>query len=319
MLITASAIVAAVPMLTYLLIIWRLDRYDPEPFKLVLQNYLWGAVGAIVFSIIGSVLFTYIISFFTPDKTELEYYSTIIVAPVIEEFMKGIFLFIIVVNRRFDNLTDGIVYGGAIGLGFGMTENFIYFVSFGESIGGWVAIVIVRTLFSAVMHCVSTGTFGAFLGTAKFKSASSKILLTLAGYSSAVLIHFTWNATVSFRSTAPLGFIILGITILIFISVFLFAVAGERKIILKQLKLEAGIGTIPIEHLIILSSSKRNISGWIDEKIRKIYISAATTLAFRKMQSEKSKGASKNSYLEEVNIYRQFIKNILETNSGRYE
>ncbi len=313
MLIFASALAAIIPMFTYLLIIWRLDRYDKEPFKFVLQNYFWGAFGAIIFSIIGSVFFSYLLSFFTTDKEALDRFGTILVAPVVEEFMKGVFLLMIVTYRKFDNLTDGIVYGGAIGLGFGMTENFLYFISYGETLGGWIAIVIIRTLFSAVMHCVSTGTFGAFLGIAKYKPVPSKIILTLTGYFVAVLIHFTWNLTVSFHSTAPLGFVIMGGTIVLFVVVFLSTVSGERKIILNELKSEAELGTIPVNHLEILSSSRRNINGWIDERIRKTYISAATTLAFRKMQSEKSTGESRKSYLAEINIYRQFIKSILGT------
>jgi protease PrsW len=311
MLIFASALAAIIPMLSYLLIIWQLDRYDKEPFKLVLQNYFWGAFGAIIFSIIGSIFLSYIFSLFSTSPAEIEKFSTIIAAPIVEEFMKGVFLLMIMSYRKFDNLTDGIVYGGAIGLGFGMTENFLYFISNGETLSGWIAIVIIRTLFSAVMHCVSTGTFGAFLGIAKYKPTQSKLMLAFAGYFVAVIIHFTWNLTVTFHSTAPLGFIIMGITIVLFITVFLSTVSGERKIILKELKSEAELGTIPDSHLEILSSPKRNNNGWIDEKIRKTYISAATTLAFRKMQLEKSTGESRKSYLAEVNIYRQFIKNIL--------
>ena len=319
MLIFASALAAIVPMFTYLLIIWKLDRYDKEPFKLVLQNYFWGAFGAIIFSIIGSVFLSYIFSLFTTNQIEIERFSTVIAAPIVEEFMKGVFLLMIVSYRKFDNLTDGIVYGGAIGLGFGMTENFLYFISFGETLSGWIAIVIIRTLFSAVMHCVSTGTFGAFLGIAKYKSTNSKIFFALAGYFVAVLIHFTWNLTVSFQSTAPAGFILMGITIILFIIIFLTTIAGEKKIIFKELKAESELGTIPLNHLAILSSPQRNHNGWIDEKIRKTYISAATTLAFRKMQLEKSTGESRKSYLTEVNIYRQFIKEILKAKSDLNE
>ena len=319
MLIFASALAAVIPMFAYLLIIWKLDRYDKEPFKLVLQNYFWGAFGAIIFSIIGSVFLSYIFSLFTTNQKEIDHFGTIVAAPIVEEFMKGVFLLMIVSYRKFDNLTDGIVYGGAIGLGFGMTENFLYFISFGETLSGWIAIVVIRTLFSAVMHCVSTGTFGAFLGVAKYKPTSSKILYALAGYFVAVLIHFTWNLTVSFHSTAPVGFIIMGITIILFVIIFLTTIAGERKIIFKELHAEAEIGTIPTNHLAILSSPKRNHYGWIDEKIRKTYIRAATTLAFRKMQLEKSTGESRKSYLAEVNIYRQFIKEILKAKSDLNE
>lgn len=313
MLILISAMAAIIPMLAYLLLIWWFDRYDREPFKLVLQNYLWGSVGAIIFAILGSIIFTSILSQFLSNKGQLNYLGTVVTAPIVEEITKGIFLLITVTNRKFDNMTDGIVYGGAIGLGFGMTENFLYFVSFGTSLSDWIAIVIIRTLFSAVMHCVSTATFGAFLGYAKFKSTSYKIFFPLIGILIAMFIHFSWNFTVSFKSTAPLGFLFMAITIIIFIAIFFASVIGERKIIITELLPEVDSGLIPRAHLSILGSTHRNNKGWIDEHIRKPYIKAATSLAFRKMQQKASKGLSREYYEGEVNNYRQFIKNLFTT------
>ena len=310
MLILISALAAIVPMLAYLLFIWWFDRYDREPFKLVLQNYLWGSVGAIIFAILGSILFTSILSQFVTNTGQLNYLGTVVTAPVVEEITKGIFLLITVTNRKFDNMTDGIVYGGAIGLGFGMTENFLYFISFGTSLSNWISIVIIRTLFSAVMHCVSTATFGAFLGYAKFKSTAYKIFFPIIGILIAMFIHFSWNFTVSFKSTAPLGFLFMAITIIIFIAIFFASVVGERKIIISELLPEVEAGLIPQDHLRILSSTLRNNKGWIDESIRKLYIKAATSLAFRKMQQKESKGLSRDYYEGEVNNYRQFIKNL---------
>jgi len=53
----------------------------------------------------------------------------VLVAPLVEETTKGIYLFKTAKGFEIDNITDGLVYGGAIGLGFGMTENFFYFLS----------------------------------------------------------------------------------------------------------------------------------------------------------------------------------------------
>jgi RsiW-degrading membrane proteinase PrsW (M82 family) len=310
MLIFTSALAAIIPMAAYLVFIWWYDRYDREPFKLVLLNYLWGAIGAIIFAVLGSLLFSSILSEFVSNKDELNYLGTIAIAPVVEEITKGIFLLITVTNKKFDNMTDGIVYGGAIGLGFGMTENFLYFISYGTTISNWITIVIIRTLFSAVMHCVSTATFGAFLGLAKFKATGYKIFLPITGLMIAILIHFSWNFTVSYQSTAILGFLFLGVTIIIFITIFSASVRSEKKMILDELIPETALGIIPDEHLFILCSTIRNRRGWVDENIRKPYIKAATTLAFRKKQLKSSKGRSKEYYESEVNNYRQFIKNL---------
>jgi RsiW-degrading membrane proteinase PrsW (M82 family) len=316
MMIFSSAIAAAVPMLIYLTIIWRFDRYDREPLALLLKNYLWGAIGAIVLAIIGSGIISGFFSFFIHSEVVLHKTETIFVAPFVEEITKGIFLFITVKNIKFDNMTDGIVYGGAIGLGFGMTENFLYFIAYGNTISEWLSIVVIRTLFSGVMHCVSTATFGAFLGYAKFKSSTEKVFLTVVGLAIAMFIHFAWNISVSFESTAFLGFLFMACTVVIFIIVYSFSVKGERKIIYNELKDEVNNGLLPESHLNILNSSARNRMGWVDESIRKLYVSAAITLAFRKMQLKNSSGMSKEYYQRDVEYYRQFIMNLLSPNNN---
>jgi len=230
----------------------------------------------------------------------------------VEEFTKGLFLLITIVNKKFDNITDGIVYGGAIGLGFGMTENFLYFVTYGESISNWIMLVIVRSLFSAVMHCVSTATLGAFLGSAKFKSSSKKVLYALIGFFIAAMIHSIWNFSLSYEKIAPIGFLFMFISIIIFISVFSISLHGERRIIFNELKEESDNGVIPESHLVILSSPQRERKGWLDERTRIPYIKAATTLAFRKVQLRNSSGASKAYYELDVENYRDFIKKLLQ-------
>ena len=311
MLIISSALAAVIPMFIYLTIIWRFDRYDREPFSLLFKNYLWGALGAIILAIIASGIMSGFFSFFIHSKTVLHRTETIFIAPFVEEITKGIFLFITVRNIKFDNMTDGIVYGGAIGLGFGMTENFLYFIAYGSTISEWVSIVIIRTLFSAVMHCVSTATFGAFLGYAKFKDGGTKAFLTFVGLCIAMFIHFAWNFSVSFESTQLLGFLFMIITVAIFIIVYNISIMSERKIIYNELKDEANRGLIPVNHLNILNSNYRNTTGWIDESIRKLYVRAATTLAFRKVQLREAKGKSKNYYEKDVEYYRDFISNLL--------
>lgn len=298
-------------MFTYLLIIWRIDRYDREPLSLVLINYLYGAVGAIVIAVLGSGLFSLLLSGFINDTRTISRLETILIAPLVEETTKGFFLFLMVANKKFDNMTDGIVYGGAIGLGFGMTENFFYFIFFTQTLSDWLSIVIIRTLFSGVMHCVSTGTLGAFLGYAKFKPKLIKITFPLYGLGIAIFIHFLWNLSVSFEATTIPGFLFMIVTIVIFITVFSISLLGEKRIIYRELLTETETGVIPNEHLFILNSGKRNTPGWIDESVRKLYIRAATALAFRKMQARNSSGLSKNYYDEDIEHYRNFIRNLL--------
>jgi RsiW-degrading membrane proteinase PrsW (M82 family) len=311
MLIIFSAIAAIIPMLLYLVLIWKFDRYDREPFKLVFVNYLWGALGAIIFAVIGSLILTGIASVFIKDESQLTKFGSVVVAPIVEEITKGFFLLITISNKKFDNITDGIVYGGAIGLGFGMTENFLYFITNTDNLASWIMLIIIRSLFSAVMHCVSTATLGAFLALAKFKPVIQKITFTLAGLIIAMLIHSIWNYSLSNKENAYLGFLFMIGSIIIFITSYYLSLKRERKIIFNELKEEIINGLIPESHLVILSSSQRERKGWLDERIRKDYIKAATTLAFRKVQQKNSSGLSKQYYERDIENYRMFIGSLL--------
>jgi protease PrsW len=313
--VLASALAAFIPMVLYMLLIWWYDRYDREPLGLVIKNFLWGAIGAVILAIIWSGLLSFMISFVIPDELSRSRVETIIIAPFVEEITKGIFLLITVFSRKFDNITDGIVYGGAIGLGFGMTENFFYFVGFGDTFQNWISIVIIRSLFSAVMHCVCTATFGAFIGYAKFKSIYYKLTFPFIGLGLAMFIHAAWNFSVSFNSTAILGFIFLFFTIIIFISFFSISVLQEKKVIYRELLEEVDSGLIPVDHITILNSGKRNKAGWVNEPVRKRYVKAATRLAFRKMQLKNSFGRNRIFYETEVNSYRTEIYNLLYSNN----
>lgn len=315
MLILTSILAAVIPMVLYLILIWRFDIYEREPFNLVLKSYLWGAVGAICLAMLFSLFLSTGLSFFIISKRMLNRIDTFYIAPFVEEITKGLFLLLLVYNKKFDNVTDGLVYGGAIGLGFGMTENLLYFLSYGKTFPELFSLIIVRTFFSAVMHCVSTGTLGAFLGYAKFNKTAHKIALPIIGLMIAMFIHFSWNFSVSYKSTAGLGFLFMFLTILIFIGVYWISILKEKKIIYDELLPESENGLIPPEHLVILNSLKRNKPGWVDERIRKVYIKEATTLAFRKKQQKNSRGYRKVSYEKDVDLYRNSIKDLLSNNS----
>jgi len=312
MLYLESAIAAALPMLVYLIIIRKYDRYDRESTGIILQNFLWGGLEAVFFAIIGSSLLYYMLSYFIQNQRQLERTEVILIAPFVEEMTKGLFLLIVFSNKKFDKVTDGLIYGGAIGLGFGMTENFLYFIAYGSTaFSGWITIVVIRTLFSGVMHCAATAIFGAFLEYSKFKNIFYKIIFPPIGIFIAISIHFAWNYCVSLESTTLIGFIFVFFTIIIFIIILSAALFSEKRIIYRELSEEVMNGLIPAEHIEILNSSKRNKPGWVDESIRKLYIRTAAVLALRKMELKSSKGLSRKFYERDIEHYRSFIQNLL--------
>ena len=312
--ILASLFAAFVPMFIYLALIWWMDKYDREPFSFLFIHFLWGALGAVIIGIAGSMILSAFIGLTGTEPISSSLIQTIFFAPFSEEIAKGVFLLYSVNSKKFDNITDGIVYGAAIGLGFGMTENFIYFLTYGDTLSSWLQLVVIRSLFSAVMHCISTASFGAFLAIAKFSTPAGKKIFPFAGLTIAMLIHFLWNATISFETTFFYGFIFMIFLVLIFFFVFKLSIRNEKNIIECELLEESNDGLIPKEHIKVLSSHLRFRKGWIDERIRKLYTRYAIRLAFNKNQLRNVKDASKNYYATEIEKNRQVVRSLLTNN-----
>jgi hypothetical protein len=79
-----------------------------------------------------------------------------VVAPVVEEFTKGLFLVGLLLFRRreFDGIVDGVVYAGIVAAGFAFSENILYLgraVSEPES-AGVLATLFVRGVASPFAH-----------------------------------------------------------------------------------------------------------------------------------------------------------------------
>jgi len=310
-----SLIAAFVPMVCYMIAIWLLDRYDREPVWLVALNFIWGAVGAIVIGFLASQFFERSFSGVVFSAENKNFVGSILTAPLIEEIAKGVFLlFVTAPLKDFDNMTDGVVYGAAIGLGFGMTENFLYFLNVG-TMQEWIVLVPVRSILSAVMHACSTAAFGAFIGYSKFQSKNKKYFVVPAGLLVAMLIHFIWNFSVTYGSgrLTLVGVVFIFVAVIIMFALFESSLSVESKLIKKELTDESNLGLIPTEHLNYLPYTHlRNKKGWLPENVDQgRYLKVATTLAFRKQQFRNCNELKKAFYEQEIADAREEISFIL--------
>jgi RsiW-degrading membrane proteinase PrsW (M82 family) len=303
-----SLLAASVPMIIYLIFIWKLDKYEREPFGKVVKHFFWGAFGAVLLGIIFSSLITSTFSLIISHATIMSFFSTVIVAPFIEEIVKGVYLLRSYSKNYFDNLTDGLVYGGAIGLGFGMTENLLYFTTYDETFAQWISIVITRSIFSAVMHGIATATVGAFLAKAKFTLSSSKYLYLFYGLCVAIFFHATWNFSLTFEFTYLLGIAFMIFLIVAFLIMFNFSLKNEQRIISAELANEINL-IIPES---INKALEKNLLKGIGKRIfKKKYANFTTKLAFRKFQARNSEGIQKEFYLSEIDLYRKKIDELI--------
>lgn len=319
-----AVIGATVLVFSYLVFIWWLDRYEREPFWLVLFTFAYGGIFGTFFGCMLSILPS-TISVMALGAAGGGFVGAVIVAPIIEEFTKGLVFGALVLSKHFDNETDGLIYGAATGLGFACVENLLYFAS-AESVDSLVGMAILRTLFTAIVHCSSSAALGMAIGFARHRGGFGRVaLLVSVGYAAAVANHAVWNglATASgFDSMQESGLslflTLIGCSLVMLSAFVMFALTQislkrEHDTIKRFLILEAQRGTMPAEHAEIIPYwLKRRKSGWLPGAVDKeAYIEAATLLAFRQHQLEHAEGSRRERILREIEEYRSAIAGML--------
>jgi RsiW-degrading membrane proteinase PrsW (M82 family) len=164
---TIGLILAVIPAIVWLGFFYRRDRLEPEPRTMVLGVFVLGLLVATAVGIpvidqvfdVGSWLFA---------SPLVHLAGGILVVGIVQEGLKYLTLRLSVYDsREFDERTDGIIYGTAVGLGFATALNVAFVVESGGVDLGTGAIRIVLT---SLAHASFGGIIGYFLGRQKFES-----------------------------------------------------------------------------------------------------------------------------------------------------
>jgi RsiW-degrading membrane proteinase PrsW (M82 family) len=292
-LLLLSVPAAVLPVLGFLGLMWWLDRHDREPLGLFFLTFLWGAVGAILLA--GEGLAATELAFARSlGAVPADRIAAVLLAPLFEEPSKAAALLLVARSRHFDNTTDGFVYGAAAGLGFGMSENLVYFVSLardGDALA-WAGTVAARSLFATLLHGASTSAVGAGLGLFRFHRSRLRWLAPAAGFAIAFGMHALWNGLIyaAGQGSLWLGYLDLAlfpIEFLILFGIFQLSLLDEAAVLRRELAEEAEAGTLPREHVRFLSSFRHRHAGrWAPPGLDvHAYVRAATTLALRRHQA----------------------------------
>ncbi|WP_192796632.1 PrsW family intramembrane metalloprotease [Serinicoccus kebangsaanensis] len=175
------------------LFIW-VDRLEAEPARLLWFAFLWGAListlGALVLNELG-------VAFFAGRHADPLVVGAVVVAPVTEEFFKGLGVLLIfwLARREFNGVTDGIVYAGIVAAGFAFVENIIYLGQMYLDAGplGLVGIFIMRCLVSPFAHPMFTVCTGLALGLVAHRRRAGSAWVVLVGFACAVFLHALFN------------------------------------------------------------------------------------------------------------------------------
>ncbi len=275
----------------YTWLLWQTDRYEREPRKLLLASFLWGAVPAIILSLVLEEIFSVPMSNWIGDGlSSLALASG--VAPVVEESVKGLALLGLYrwAYWEFDDVLDGIVYGGTVGFGFAMVETIFYVAGSSNPI----FVLFLRTIIFGLSHAFFTGVTGAFLGLARTKrSHLMRVGLPLLGWLLAIGAHAMHNLGASVTDITPAG-VLLSIFsdwtgILWLLVVILLAKQQEKRWITRFLKDEIGTSLDERDYEYI-SSMGSGLKKWLktgpkaDRKLKDSLYKLAVELAFKKAE-----------------------------------
>lgn len=172
-----------------------LDRYEAEPVRYLLFAFFWGALVATTVSIVlntGSLIVLNNVGF------DAEAVGAVMVAPVVEESLKGLGVLLIlwVRRREFDGIIDGIVYAGVCAAGFAFAENILYLGRAYAEMGaeGLVGLFVIRGLIGPFAHPLFTMWTGVGIGVAATRSRGAlRWFAPIAGLLLAMFLHGLWN------------------------------------------------------------------------------------------------------------------------------
>ncbi len=312
---TLGLALAVVPVPAYVVLALWLDRFEPEPVRMLATTFLWGASIAVFLSLVVNSLVASLADAVLGGMGDQV--AAIFAAPLVEEAAKGLALLLVFLQARdeFDNVTDGVVYAAMVGLGFAMTENVLYYGrAMAELPGDPWPVFLLRGLATPFAHPLFTAMTGIGLGIARERCRGGRelFLIPFAGFLVAVILHAVWNLAATLDVFAPTYLLVM---VPIFAGTLLVvrdSLRRESAVIRDQLSHLCGSGALTKAELSALCSVRGRlgatfhaarfggVDGW---RRRSRFQRTATDIAFHRWRVARD-GAEQRSAAEEEEVLR---------------
>ncbi|HEY0068969.1 MAG TPA: PrsW family glutamic-type intramembrane protease [Chloroflexia bacterium] len=246
-LVGTSIVLAVIPAALWLFLFYIQDREEPEPTVYVL---LMAVLGALLAASIGQPLIN---GFFRApewlgNSLLTNILGSILVVGFIQEFLKyaGI-RFSMYYSSEFDQRMDGVIYGTAIGLGYGTMVNILTVInSGGVNLGVGVIQIVVTALVAGSLG----GFTGYFLGRNKMDAMPVWWMPVGVTISATLNGLFTWlsseitRAPITVSSGQATGGYNPWPALIAAIVLALLLLAGIFALIRSNNKADEGYGTV---------------------------------------------------------------------------
>lgn len=262
-----SFTLALLPISFVWLVVWFIDRWEPEPPQYLLAAVFWGGGVSVVLTLIWGLISSELWMLVGLDPNV---WGAMFQAPLHEEVTKGLGLLVILLanRRRITGPVDGIVYGALIGAGFAFTENILYFV--GALYEGGIAGIGFQFFFRGIalplLHPICVSFTGIGVGLAARRGGFGRIIGGwFLGLIPAMAMHFAWNSIATFAGFSRkvedglmimvLGFLFVMLpAFIIWIVIVVRFRKGESKILRERLGEYAAVGWYSPSEIEMLTS-----------------------------------------------------------------
>lgn len=277
-----------VPLSVVLLAVHIIDKWEPEPKRLLYFAFTWGAAVSIAVTLLIQPFF--VLTYEFSDAADLRTYMATVQAPIVEEFAKslGLLMLLLLARKHFDGPVDGVVFAFTIAGGFAFTENILYFgraiAESADPAGEFAQVFFLRGVMSPFAHAIFTGTTGLVMGFAARRwHTGASVAAFLVGLLPAMFLHNRWNSMgqgflVDYVLVqVPIFFLALG-------GIILLRVAEKRLTRQRLLEYSAAGWFTPAEvELLATAGGRRTALNWAGSYGRKRqmkeFLKAATHLA----------------------------------------
>lgn len=212
----------------WLYLIYRYDRFEPEPVKLVI---FIGAAGGLLSAIPSAFLNTaaasvlgigdYVSGVNGAEASGNSVFLFSIFVGFNEEIWKS-FVSVMILKKldEFNEPIDALIYSMSIALGFAAFENVSY------TVAGGFGVLFVRSLTAVPLHAGLASIWGSGIARAKFDKKNGRYFFTIIPYVfAAALLHALYNYMQLINSDNSVSFIVA----LIFVFFIISHAAGRLR------------------------------------------------------------------------------------------
>lgn len=261
--ILAATLLAVVPSLVYLFVLNLIDRYEKEPWTILLACIGAGAMVAPAISVVALVLLGRPASLppaFAPGP------RADALVGIVEELAVGAVLLVITrtVRGEFDDVLDGVIYGSAVGAGFGAAESFLWALGDTNTLG---ASAVAHLVIAGLNHAFYGAVIGAVLGWAQDAPGARRWVAVALGVVTAAWLHALHDTlpvilarlldrpdAASGTATRLVAEAVNWLGILVLVAIVAFAWRREARILRTQLQDEVAAGVVSAEDYATITS-----------------------------------------------------------------